>query len=543
MKARWVKTCIAANLFAAATAQGETLYQRDGITLEGAVQMEQREAGVCHVLEERESAENYERTKANDGQALHVWRVEFAARNDSGKRLENLTAHFSIDSEWPPCTNWSVSTGIQYRWGDSLEVLQEPYGMEPGEETSRTLFVLAFDGQQPEFVRSKVDYRFAAGATTGPAGPAATRLSSGSEDRTGRAASQLPPGIRADLYLRQAEQAARDRDEAGAGRAMERLRALQAEHGLELTPEDHYRYAQTWAAAGEPQRAMAAAVRYLQLRGREAEHYTEALDLINREGSLEAAPASGNAASSRIGPGAPAGTPRVAVAQPQPGESRVFDGIQFVWVPAGEFLMGSESGEADDNERPRTRVTISRGFYLGKYEVTQAEWRAEMGTNPAQFSGCGPNCPVERVSWEDVQAFIGKLNAAAGGNRYRLPTEAEWEYAARAGTMGDRYGNLDAIAWCGGNNGDGTHPVGQKAPNAWGLYDMLGNVWEWVGDRYGDYPGGEVTDPRGPASGSLRVFRGRGGNPDARGCRASFRNSTLPGFRIPILGFRLLGTE
>ena len=114
---------------------------------------------------------------------------------------------------------------------------------------------------------------------------------------------------------------------------------------------------------------------------------------------------------------------------------------------------------------------------IGKYEVTQELWQAVMGSNPSHFNECGPDCPVEQVSWDDVQAFIAKLNAREGGQRYRLPTEAEWEYAARAGTSGDRYGNLDAIAWYVDNSRDRTHPVGQKAPNAWGLHDMLGNVW------------------------------------------------------------------
>ena len=133
------------------------------------------------------------------------------------------------------------------------------------------------------------------------------------------------------------------------------------------------------------------------------------------------------------------------------------------------------------------------------------------------FKDCGANCPVEKVSWEEVQVFIGRLNARSGGGKYRLPTEAEWEYAARAGTTSDTYagditqpyGNdpvLNGIAWYNGNSGDRTHPVGQKAPNGWGLHDMPGNVWEWVGDWYGDYPGGAVTDPAGPVSGSKRVI-------------------------------------
>ena len=204
--------------------------------------------------------------------------------------------------------------------------------------------------------------------------------------------------------------------------------------------------------------------------------------------------------------------------------------------------MGSTSSEAYSDEQPVTQVRISRGFWMGKHEVTQAEWQGVMGSNPSYFSGCG-QCPVEAVSWDDAQEFIRSLNGRAGGNRYRLPTEAEWEYAARAGTTGDRYGNLDAIAWHNGNSGDRTHPVGQKAPNAWGLHDMLGNVREWVEDWYGDYPGGTVTDPRGPVSGSFRVGRGGGWGIGAGICRSSYRSSVTPGIRSSYLGFRLLRTE
>ena len=238
-------------------------------------------------------------------------------------------------------------------------------------------------------------------------------------------------------------------------------------------------------------------MRYLQLGGREAEHYEGALDLINR---AEAEQARAEAGESAGAPGGSAGM--------RPGEAAIFDGIEFVWVPAGEFQMGSTSRHAGDNEQPVTRVRISQGFYLGKYEVTQDEWQAVMGSNPSSFSGCG-RCPVEQVSWEDAQAFIGRLNASSGGGRYRLPTEAEWEYAARAGTTTDTYaGNMtqplgndpvvDGIAWYYENSGLQTHPVGQKSPNGFGLHDMLGNVWEWVGDWYGAYPGGAVTDPSGP---------------------------------------------
>ena len=219
-------------------------------------------------------------------------------------------------------------------------------------------------------------------------------------------------------------------------------------------------------------------------------------------------------------------------------------GMEFVLVPAGEFQMGSTSPEAGSDERPVTRVRLSEDFWIGKHEVTQGQWEAVMGDNPSSFSTCGSDCPVESVSWNDVQEFVQKLNEKEGGERYRLPTEAEWEYAARAGTSGDRYSdNLDGIAWYTDNSDRRTHPVGQKAANAWGLHDMLGNVWEWVQDWYGGYPGGAVTDPAGPATGSARVSRGGGWGCYAGDCRAPDRLNRSPGSRGSGLGFRLLRTE
>ena len=274
------------------------------------------------------------------------------------------------------------------------------------------------------------------------------------------------------------------------------------------------------------------------------------------------------------------GDTRVRIAlekkQLRAGVTRVFDGIEFVWIPPGEFRMGSTSRHADSDEKPVTRVSLTRGFWLGKFEVTQAQWQSVMGSNPSHFRNCGGDCPVEKVSWNDVQEFIGKLNARSGGRRYRLPTEAEWEYAARAGTNADTYAGdlritgdrnaplLDRIAWYGGNSGVsydggddcsdwkekqyrskqcGTHPVGRKAPNGFGLHDMLGNVWEWVGDRFGDYPGGTVTDPSGPRTGSYRVDRGGSWYGIARICRSADRFRDSPGVRFNNLGFRLLRTE
>ena len=539
---------------AAAAAHAETFYDKDGVQFEGTLRKVVSQAGVCNVLEEKYSEAEYEKLKANQDQPLDLWRVDFSIRNGSGRGIDYLNASSWVLAEYPPCTNWSgperapLEASVWVVWGDHLVPMQMPHGMRAGQEKRRAVYLMVFHEHRPTIGEWDIDYTFAREASAGrvPAGGA-----SSSRQGASAPADPLPPDIVADRYLRKAEQAVRDGDIAIALLAMERLEALQREHGLESAPEDHYRHAQAWEAAGEPEHAMESAVRYLRLRGRDAEHYTEALDLMNRAESGKAGPAAGVSAASRVEPGlpqsprqartAPAAPPSAPAPQPRAGQSGVFDGMEFAWIPAGDFRMGSTSSDASDLEQPVTRVRISRGFWLGKHEVTQAEWQAVMGTNPSRFSGCG-RCPVEEVSWEDAQAFIGRLNARGEGTRYRLPTEAEWEYAARAGTSGDRYGNLDAIAWHDGNSGDRTHPVGQKAPNAFGLHDMLGNVFEWVQDWYGGYPGGSLTDPRGPASGSRRVLRGGGWPGGARFCRASNRSVSTPGSRL-YLGFRLLRTE
>jgi formylglycine-generating enzyme required for sulfatase activity len=221
-------------------------------------------------------------------------------------------------------------------------------------------------------------------------------------------------------------------------------------------------------------------------------------------------------------------------------------GMEFVRIPAGTFQMGSNDGY--DYERPVHQVTISQPFELGKYPVTQAQWEAVMGNNPSEFTG-DPTRPGERVSWRDVQRFIKHLNARdrAAGVTYRLPTEAEWEYAARAGTttaysFGGDPAQLDAYGWYGGNSGGTTHPVGQKQPNPWRLYDMHGNVWEWVQNWFDSdyYSRSPATDPQGPDTGSRRVFRGGSWGSDAWDCRSAIRNGAEPGNRLTYLGFRLL---
>jgi formylglycine-generating enzyme required for sulfatase activity len=209
---------------------------------------------------------------------------------------------------------------------------------------------------------------------------------------------------------------------------------------------------------------------------------------------------------------------------------------EFVAIPAGEFMMGSDSGEP--NEKPRHWVRITKAFEMGKYEVTQTQWNAVMGANPSNIKG--DDRPVETVSWNDVQEFLKRLNARDDGYRYRLPTEAEWEYAARAGSTADKVADLDAVAWYSGNSGSETHPVGRKRANPWGLYDMLGNVWEWCADWYGAdyYTSSPVEDPQGPGSGSIRVVRGASFLDGAYVPRGASRNGYGPVIRSFILGFR-----
>jgi len=219
-------------------------------------------------------------------------------------------------------------------------------------------------------------------------------------------------------------------------------------------------------------------------------------------------------------------------------------GMTFVRIASGEFRMGSTDGASD--ERPVHTVRISQPFYLGIHAVTQGQWEAVMGDNPSRFMG-DLNRPVEMVSWEDVQAFIGQLNAREGHALYRLPTEAEWEYAARAGSttaycFGDDPRRLGEYAWYSENAGGQIHPVGQLQPNTWGLYDMHGNVWEWVQDWYGKYTAEPVTDPQEPAAGSLRVLRGGSWGFVARGCRSAYRLVGAPVNRSVIHGVRLLRT-
>jgi formylglycine-generating enzyme required for sulfatase activity len=225
---------------------------------------------------------------------------------------------------------------------------------------------------------------------------------------------------------------------------------------------------------------------------------------------------------------------------PSAGTERSFDGIKFVWVPGGSFKMGSNSGGGD--EKPVHQVKLS-GFWLGKYEVTQGQWRKIMGNNPSSFSSCGSDCPVEKVSWKDSQQFIGKLNRRGGG-KYRLPSEAQWEYACRSGGRSEKYaGGSDAgsVAWYLDNSGRKTHRAGTKNANGLGLHDMSGNVWEWVRDIYAKdaYSSHTHRNPIYESSGSIRVLRGGSWGYVARDTRCARRDFDVPGFRYSRLGLRL----
>ena len=223
-------------------------------------------------------------------------------------------------------------------------------------------------------------------------------------------------------------------------------------------------------------------------------------------------------------------------------------GMKLVLIRPGSFDMGSENGQ--DDEKPVHKVTITRPFYMGTTEVTQGQWQAVMGTNPSEFKG--GDRPVEKVSWNDCQDFCRRLNEAeekAGklpkGMLYRLPTEAEWECACRAGSttrfcFGDSDADLPHYAWFGTNSGKTTHPVAQKKPNAWGLHDMHGNVWEWCWDWYGTYPAGEQKDPSGPANGEYRVLRGGSWNYAPSLLRSAYRGWGAPDGRYGGGGFRVV---
>jgi len=230
-------------------------------------------------------------------------------------------------------------------------------------------------------------------------------------------------------------------------------------------------------------------------------------------------------------------------------------GMEFVYIKPGEFMMGADNGE--DGEKPVHKVKITNGFYMQTTEVTQGQWYAVMENNPSSFKDCGDDCPVEKGSWNDIQDFLKKLNRKENTNRYRLPTEAQWEYAARAGTgteyfWGDKadcyktnYGAGWIAGWseeCKGINPGKTMKVGSFTANKWGLHDMHGNVWEWVEDWYGSdfYKRSPLEDPVNKQKSKYRVLRGGSWINFAGRCRSASRLGYVPGFRASLVGFRVL---
>jgi formylglycine-generating enzyme required for sulfatase activity len=227
-------------------------------------------------------------------------------------------------------------------------------------------------------------------------------------------------------------------------------------------------------------------------------------------------------------------------------------GMSFVYIEPGTFMMGSPSDEPGRrSNETQHQVTLTKGYFMQTTEVTQGQWKEIMESNPSNISSCGDNCPVENVSWNDIQEFIQKLTQKESSRNYRLPTEAEWEYAARAGTTtrffwGNQadcsranYGNSSWSDECKSINPGKTKTVKSYSPNNWGLYDMHGNVYEWCSDWYSDYSSSALVDPLGPTTGLIRVIRGGGSADDAKSCRSAFRSGFGPVSVVSGLGFRL----
>ena len=217
--------------------------------------------------------------------------------------------------------------------------------------------------------------------------------------------------------------------------------------------------------------------------------------------------------------------------------------LALVRIPAGTFTMGAiTTGTAFKDSLPVHKVTLTRAFWMGKYPVTQGQWEAVMETNPSRFTAAGREAPVEQVSWDDAQRFIARLNALGTPWTFRLPTEAEWEYACRAGDPGAAPSALEAAAWYRTNSDKTTHPVGGKKANAFGLFDMIGNVAQWCQDGYAPYTAEAATDPEGPAGTRFRVVRGNGWNAHQVVINYGGRTALGPEGRFSHLGLRVCAT-
>lgn len=227
------------------------------------------------------------------------------------------------------------------------------------------------------------------------------------------------------------------------------------------------------------------------------------------------------------------------------GDVRKFGSMEFVWCPAGQFTMGSPSDEKDRSSNEKSRkVTLSSGFWMARCEVSQKQFREVMNSNPSLNQG--PNLPVENVTWEEAQQFVSRLNEnhssdLPGGFRFALPSEAQWEYACRAGSSRKAGGEseLREKAWFKSNSQGSSKLCGEKRANAWGIFDIQGNVWEWCNDWFADYSSSAETDPEGPSFGKMRVYRGGSYGSFAKHCRAAYRGRVRPSFRDSFIGIRV----
>ena len=382
------------------------------------------------------------------------------------------------------------------------------------------------------------------------------------------AAQELPPAMLADQYLLEATEAMEQGELQEAERAFQKIEAL----GIEPPPTFAYFYGKLLAEHGVGpevwRKGQALLKQFVISVGRESEYYTPTLKLLSMvEDKLEAArhaqaddaayaaaaaqdtPEGYAAYVQRYPTGRHVGAARAAQQRlrAEAARQRILGQVnaQMVRIEGGPFTMGCQGGffsACDADEKPAHQVTV-RSFEMGKYEVTQEVWVTVMGANPSHFQDC-PQCPVEQVSWNDVQAFLRQLNV--GGGRYRLPSEAEWEYAARGGQQSRGYqyagsDTLDAVGWHANNSGERTHPVGQKQANELGLHDLLGNVWEWVQDCWHDSYAGAPSNGQAWERGDCRrrVLRGSSWYDAPRFLRSAFRGRLTADDRDYYYGFRL----
>ncbi|WP_420463599.1 formylglycine-generating enzyme family protein [Candidatus Palauibacter sp.] len=455
-------TTVALFSLMAGPAHAQRLFEAEGIELRGAARVVEYGAGTCNVSEERETPTEYERKKANHGQAVDVWQLDLSVYNGSGRPLDHLIARYSIEAEHPPCTNWTWPEAGRYpdqiEWGNWYGTIQRSGGADPtapGETLTRTVYLFVFHEHQPRFDSWSVDYNFAAGA------PA--------------------------------------------------------------------------AAGGEPRPVP------------------------------RVAPPAGPVRQPVNPPSRPA-PPPAQPTSPRHAPGDVFSDCsgcpQMVVVPAGTFRMGSPASEEGryDDEGPQHSVTIPAPFAVGVYEVTFAEWDACVRTGgcggyaPADEGWGRGNRPVMNVSWDNAQTYVSWLSQQTG-QRYRLLSEAEWEYVARAGSRTARYWGASESGQCRYANGDDdyvsctdghayTAPVGSFAPNVFGLYDVLGNVWEWTQDCSNGSYAGAPTDGSAWQSGECggRVLRGGSWIITPRFLRSAYRNGLTTGLRNYLNGFRVART-